>query len=235
MKKRIFSIVFILVLLLSCSATAFAQEWTVIFTEARQMEGNLNTAEINDIIERMEPGDTETFQVKITNMNSKVTRWYMENLIEKTKTLEATGYSSTTGGAYSYLLTYTDSAGVVTELYNSEIVGGDQLTAGREGLREATTNLESYFFLDTLNPGESGLVTLTVSLEGETQGNAYQNTYADIVMRFAVELPNSRTAVRTGDENNLTPYYIVMTIAGLLFLYLALDAITDRLYKKGKG
>ena len=43
------------------------------------------------------------------------------------------------------------------------------------------------------------------------------------------------TAVKTGDENNLTPYYIGMVVAGLLFLYLALDALTDRMYKKGRG
>ena len=60
-------------------------------------------------------------------------------------------------------------------------------------------------------------------------------------MQFAVELANNttstttRTAVRTGDDTNLIPYYIGMVVAGLIFLYLALDAYTDRLYKKGKG
>ena len=81
------------------------------------------------------------------------------------------------------------------------------------------------------------MVTLTVSLEGETQGNIYQNTAARIQMNFAVELKDAggKTAVKTGDENNLTPYYIGMVVAGLLFLYLALDALTDRMYKKGRG
>ena len=60
-------------------------------------------------------------------------------------------------------------------------------------------------------------------------------------MNFAVELantnpnPSNRTAVKTGDENNLIPYYIGMIIAGLLFLYLALDAYTDRKFQKGRG
>ena len=107
-------------------------------------------------------------------------------------------------------------------------------------MEEATSDLNEYFFLDTLNSGESGTVTLTVHLEGETQGNAYQNTAAELAMRFAVELANSstnvthRTAVKTGDENNLIPYYIAMVVTGLLFLYFALDAYTDKLYKKGK-
>ena len=61
-------------------------------------------------------------------------------------------------------------------------------------------------------------------------------------MNFAVELsnPSSTTssstsrAVKTGDENNLLPYYIGMVVAGLLLLYLALDAYTDRKYQKGR-
>ena len=52
-------------------------------------------------------------------------------------------------------------------------------------------------------------------------------------MRFAVELPeeNKRvTIVKTGDEYKLVPLYIAMVISGLVFLYFALDALTDRIY-----
>jgi hypothetical protein len=150
------------------------------------------------------------------------------------------------GGAYSYKLTWVGPSGSQV-IYDStsddaqhvNFVGGDFGFDDRIGLHEATNNLEDYFFLDTLNSGESGVVTLTVSLEGETQGNIYQNTAARIQMNFAVELKDGKegggTAVRTGDDNNLTPYYIGMVVAGLLFLYLALDALTDRMYKKGRG
>ncbi len=122
-------------------------------------------------------------------------------------------------------------------------IGGNQMgTNVPVGLHEATSNLEEYFFLDTLNSGENGMVTLDVALEGETQDNSYQNTAAKIRMNFAVELsnPGSTTssstsrAVKTGDENNLLPYYIGMVVAGLLLLYLALDAYTDRKYQKGR-
>ena len=88
-------------------------------------------------------------------------------------------------------------------------------------------------------------MTLYVALEGETQDNTYQNTAARIQMNFAVELSNpgtstnttrsTTTAVRTGDENNLIPYYIGMVVAGLLLLYLALDDYTDRKYQRRKG
>ena len=52
-------------------------------------------------------------------------------------------------------------------------------------------------------------------------------------MRFAVELPeeNKRvTIVKTGDEFKLVPLYIAMVVSGLVFLYFALDALTDRIY-----
>ena len=83
---------------------------------------------------------------------------------------------------------------------------------------------------------------LTIALDGETQGNAYQNRLADLKMNFAVQIADqpgittrAGNAPKTGDENNLFPYYVVMVISGFLFLYFALDAYTDRLYKKGKG
>ena len=153
------------------------------------------------------------------------------------------------GGAYTYILTYTGPKNKSTTLYDSRerannYVGGEQRgTNVPVGLHEATSNLEEYFFLDTLNSGENGMVTLDVALEGETQDNSYQNTAAKIRMNFAVELSNpgsssstssTRTAVKTGDENNLLPYYIGMVVAGLLLLYLALDAYTDRKYQKGR-
>ena len=56
-------------------------------------------------------------------------------------------------------------------------------------------------------------------------------------MNFAVQIkdqPNIN-APKTSDMYNLFPYYVAMVISGLLFLYFALDAYTDRKYKKGKG
>ena len=265
MGKKILSVTLALVLILTCSATAFAESWRAVFTANKTMQDNLNTREFNDMIGDMVPGDTREFRVWIINENSQTTRWYMKNFVDKT--LEEAGYDLTHGSAYSYKLTYQryntnhyallkqyendenqikiyddrDKSGDPLILYNSEDVGGENKTSGNEGLHEATVNMKDYFILDTLNSRESGLVTLTVKFEGETEGNVYQNTFAQIAMRFAVELANNstnvvnRTAVKTGDENNLLPYYIGMVVSGLVFLYFALDAYTDRLYKKGKG
>ena len=240
MRKKLLSL--ILAFLLLCSFSVFAsaapQAGDVTFTAAGQMvEKNFN---VDQVFEGLEPGDTATYTVYIHNQNGKTTRWYMSN--EVLRSLEESAAAGRIlGGAYSYKLSYVGPSGGQVIFDSSEkalgFVGGEGNSTDPVGLHEATSNLEDYFFLDTLNSGESGTVTLTVSLEGETQGNTYQETAARIRMNFAVELKDGggRTSYKTGDENNLVPYYIGMVVAGLLFLYLALDAVTDRMYKKGRG
>lgn len=239
MKQKLICILLIAVLICNFSVTSFAADGSVTFTA----DGKMADENLQIDFSGLEPGDVETFTVSVRNQNSSTTRWYMSN--EVLKSLED-GYKIG-GGAYTYILTYKGPKGTTTTIYNStdranDYVGGEHgtNTSVPVGLHEATSNLENFFFLDTLNRGESGTVSLTVGLEGETQDNSYQNTEARIRMNFAVELSNSstnpsnRTAVKTGDENNLIPYYVGMIIAGLLLLYLALDAYTDRKFQKGR-
>ena len=246
MKRNLLSLTLIAVLICSLSVSAFAASGDVTFTADGKMdEKNFN---VDQVFEGLEPGDDATYTVNIHNRNSRTTRWYMSNTV--LKSLED-GYKIG-GGAYTYILTYTGPKGTPTKIYDSrdrfnDYVGGEHGTnsSAPVGLHEATSNLQDYFFLDTLNTNESGTVTLYVALEGETQDNTYQNTAARIQMNFAVELSNpgtstnttrsTTTAVRTGDENNLIPYYIGMVVAGLLLLYLALDDYTDRKYQRRKG
>ncbi len=236
MRKKLFCLLLALLLLCSISVFAFAEVKAgyVTFTGTSMVEENFD---VDQIFKDLEPGDERSYNVYVLNQYSRPTRWYMSNAVLKSLE-ESAAAGKIIGGAYSYKLTWNgqtiyDSASDDSEHVN--FVGGDNGFEGRIGLHEATSNLEDYFLLDTLNSGEGGVVTLTVSLEGETQGNTYQNTAAKIKMNFAVEKTDEKTAVKTGDENNLTPYYIGMVVAGLLFLYLALDALTDRMYKKGRG
>ena len=229
MRKKLLCLLLALLLLCSISVLASAEALAgdVTFTAAGRMEEeNFN---VDQVFSGLEPGDERSYTVYVHNRHPQTTRWYMSNEVLKSLE-ESAAAGKILGGAYSYKLTWNGPGG-------SQVIGGDEGFDNRVGLHEATSNLEDFFFLDTLNSGESGVVTLTVSLEGETQGNIYQNTAARIQMNFAVELKDAggKTAVKTGDENNLTPYYIGMVVAGLLFLYLALDALTDRMYKKGRG
>ena len=223
MRKKLLCLLLALLLLCSISVLASAEALAgdVTFTAAGRMEEeNFN---VDQVFSGLEPGDERSYTVYVHNRHPQTTRWYMSNEVLKSLE-ESAAAGKILGGAYSYKLTWNGPGGSQV-IYDStsddqqhvNFVGGDEGFDNRVGLHEATSNLEDFFFLDTLNSG--------------------QNTAARIQMNFAVELKDAggKTAVKTGDENNLTPYYIGMVVTGLLFLYLALDALTDRMYKKGRG
>ena len=76
-----------------------------------------------------------------------------------------------------------------------------------QGLHEATDNLEEFFYLDQLSSGEEGQISLRVALNGETQGNNYQNTLARLRLNFAVEEVAAGESVRTTRRGESTVVY----------------------------
>lgn len=153
---------------------------------------------------------------------------------EVLKALEDAGDAA--GGAYDYLLTYTDTAGETSTLYSSEKFGGDGRING-VGLHGATKTLDDYFYLDRMGSRDKGTVKLKVALDGETLVNNYQNTYARLQMDFATELvdadtpaPNSpgsntvtrREVIKTGDQTRIMLYVSLMLGAGLVLLLLVI-------------
>lgn len=259
MKRKLFHLLLPGVLLASmtmnvCAETSYGgSDWRVTFTDEKKMESSFKTSDINDTIYGIQPGDNAIVELSLKNENETPTDWYMTN-----KVLYSLEDRSANSGAYTYRLVYTDKDNNESVLFDSDTVGGDQNSGGREGLREATAGLEDYFYLDTLDTGDSGKITLEVALEGETQGNDYQNTLADLQMNFAVELnPNAvrereetsndsreivnreqdrtRTSraqgtsvVRTGDESNLTPFVIASSVSGVLFLLLSMYGLMEK-------
>ena len=202
----------------------------VTFTADGKMTDDFKANQWDDVIAHMQPGDTVTFTVNLKHEHATTCDWYMSN--EVIKSLEE---GAAKGSAYSYLLTFTSpNSNNTRELYNSTTVGGDTKDNDREGLREATSGLEDFFFLDSLKKNQVAQVKLVVGLDGETEGNAYFDTLAQLKMKFAVELPtkdssstkpspsNSRTTVQTGDDTNLFPFYVIMAVSGALLLALAL-------------
>ena len=263
MNKRILSVIFLLCLICSISATAYAntssmQVGNVWFnadgkTMDNDFQKNLTDANVEtELLKRMkemQPGDKVTFEINLQNNYRESTNWYMTS-----KIVSSLEEGTAKDGAYSYHLWYENKAThKVTDIYNSNRVGGvigkDEVSSSglleiNDALKKDYTakNGEKYVYLDNLRRNQEGKVSLEIELDGETQGNDYQDGLADLKMNFAVQViepsgtpTTSRTAPRTGDENNLLPYYIAMIISGLLFLYFALDSYTDRLYKKGRG
>ena len=164
--------------------------WKVVFTSDKKMESTFNTKDINDVVGGMQPGDNVIITLDLKNEN-KATDWYMKN--EVLYSLEdRSANKETGGGAYTYRLVYTDKDGKEDVLFDSDTVGGegaaDVTSRMGEGLKGATNALKNYFYLDTLKKGEAGAITLEVALDGETQGNDYQKTLADLEMNFAVEM-----------------------------------------------
>lgn len=239
--KRCISLLLLLTLLLSLGGTAFAEDYSspdnwVTFRASAKMESNFKNNTVQDVLSRLQPGDTASFTITLKNEHSSSTRWYMTNTV--LKSLEDAARASIQNGAYSYYLSYERGDGTnFTELFNSDRVGGESRFIDndgklRQGLFEATEGLEDWFALDTLASGQTGTIRLVVSLDGETQGNVYQDTLAQVKMNFAVELQTPEKGpsgiVKTGDPWDLQPYYIVMAVTGLLFLLLAIDGLRQR-------
>lgn len=259
MKKKCMGLFLALGLIFFAGTEARADElygqsgWEVTFTSENKMANNFGQNSIDEAISNIQPGDSITFTLSLGNQNSKATDWYLTN--EVVRSLEDTSRNTAIGGgAYTYYLAY-EGANRSVVLFDSETVGGED----SEGLKDATEDLEQWVYLDSLNPGQGGRITLRVALDGETQGNNYQETLADLRMQFAVEVrpepvtvieegppgtpppsqprnPIRTKIVRTGDETNMIPYLIAMAISGVMFLLLALyGRKQNRKDKKGGG
>ena len=260
MKKRFVGLSLVLLLTFASSITAGAEElkgeagWQVTFN-GKRMESNFTSAGMADGINAMQPGDSVELTITLKNDFDGQADWYMKN--EVLEALEDAGDAE--GGAYDYLLTYTDVTNTVTTLYSSEKFGGEGRYNG-VGLHGATTTLDDFFYLDRMGEGDTGVVKLMVALDGETQGNDYQNTLADLQMNFAVEMnpdavrereeTSGRTeeerirdrasargtsVVRTGDESNLTPFVIASSVSGVLLLLLSMYGVVGKKEEKKEG
>lgn len=252
MKKRILCLATMLLLIgtpMTVNAEHYygADDWDVYF-DGDEMVENFTDEEMSETVREMQPGDDVLFKVHLKNKYEEATDWYMTN--EVISTLEES-VNVAEGGVYSYLLKYYDVDGNETVIYDSEVVGGEEDTSLEGlGLHQATNALEEYYYLDRVGSGQEGLVTLYVKLEGETQGNDYQDTLAQLKMNFAVELvevdapsdPGSHktivkqiflTSVQTGDESQIALFSAIALVSGIGFLAAALVLMRKRNHKKG--
>ena len=195
--------------------------WKVSFTADSTMESNFESGSIDEIISKMQPGDDAVFSITLSNANPETTDWYMENKVLYSLE-DRSANKKTSGGAYGYRLVFTDADGKENVLFDSDSVGGDlKNEAGDEGLHKVSGGMDSWFYLTRLEKGQSGKIELRVSLEGETQGNNYQDTLADLEMRFGVQLPQDEGTdkiAKTGDDTDLTVYIIPAVIAAAVII-----------------
>ena len=254
MKKKWMGLLLACSMVLGDSAMVRAEDykgeagWAVDFTGS-WMESNFNTSDINDAIYDLQPGDSIDITVALKNTAGKEADWWMANKV--LQSLEDSQKVASSGG-YTYVLTYQPPRGNLETLYSSDTVGGERtedIDVG-EGLHEATESLSEYFYLDTLGAGEQGIISLKVVLDGETQGNTYQDTLANLTLNFAVEErrtpvpvndendPEEPTSVRrppkTSDDSSLMLYVGISLSSGLALLILALYSLYQS-KKKERG
>lgn len=233
--KRVLSAILSVVLAIAVlPTTAMAESltgksaWQVTYTGDGRLVDNYDAGTYFDDVRSLQPGDDITFTVAIKQDNATSADWYLSN--DVVKSLEE---GAAQNSAYGYELTYTNPSGATQTIFKSERVGGDNTG----GLTEATAALEDYLALGTLSQGQSGSVSVKVTLDGETEGNDYFNTLARLVLKFAVEPQQTgetknRTIVQTGDESRLFPLYVAMTVSGLALAGLAAYGVIERRKEK---
>lgn len=91
-----------------------------------------------------------------------------------------------------------------------------------------------------LLPGAKGKIELQVTLDGETQGNDYQNTLARLQMSFAAEVVEGGNTtvtkpgkdikiIKTGDNSNIIMYLSLAAFAaGMIILIIAILLVKRR-------
>ena len=218
MKKIILVLGALLLLILPVAAA----EADVVYDGKDVVVKDGASSTVNEKIEGLFPGQTVEFDVTFANNSANKTAWYISNeIIESLESGEAKN------GGYTYELNYVAPDGSTTPLYNDSTIGGDET----EGLKEANEQLEDYRYLDTLAPGASASVRITLGLDGESQPNAYMNKLGELALRFAVEdqVEQRVRIVKTaaGSENETVTYsYGMIAALGVsifCFLYLLLQ------------
>ncbi len=246
-KISVLLIAFILMFPVSVKADSYPKtptDWKVTFN-GKTLESNYDEDAINEALKGMQPGDSADLEFELVNGYKEAIDWWAGN--EALKTLEDTR-DSTTGGAYSYELVYTDPAGSKTVLYTSKVVGGEnEETTGDDGedltgLKGATNALSDLFLLGRIEPGKSAKLSLHIELDGETQNNLYQDTLAQLRFTFAVEIPSSGTFIipytGTGEgilDNILAGTQLSYYLLGALASFLLTIVFGLLLYINRKG
>ena len=217
--------------LLFCVTPVFANEYTggdgwVVYFNGDDLIDTFSPTEYDDVMYALQPGDTATFKVNIENRYNETVAIWMSN--EVIRSFEDNTIA--TGGAYTYTLSYVSPSGSERDLFDSRTVGGETKEDGKEGLHEATNALDDFIYLDDYAENDKGYITLTVALDGESQGNVYQDTVAALKMNFAAELTPT-TIIRvpnTGDTTNLMPYMVLCAVSGFVVLAIALIRLSHK-------
>ena len=200
MKKGLFNLVLALTLVVAgftgvketskaAESDGLSYSWNVTYNgTAFESNYDINAAKIKNAM----PGDTITYSVKYINATAESTDFYMN--ADVVKSLEDT--SGAQGGAYSFKIINNEET-----LFDSETVGGDADEV--VGLNQVSGHEGAYFSLGSIPAGGSGVVTITITLDGNSQTNAYMATQANLNIKFGAEPTESAKYSKT-ETNKVT-------------------------------
>ena len=104
MRKKIMTFILLAGLFVTAPATARAESLTaesnVSFTSENKLAADYTSADMNNAVYNLQPGDDITITLNLKNENAMAANWYMTN--EVLQSLEETTGSEATGGAYEY-------------------------------------------------------------------------------------------------------------------------------------
>ena len=214
MKKFYFNMVLALAVVATTfgakSITANAEtesiNWQVTYTGSK-IE---STYDVNkSTIENAMPGDTIEYSVDYVNGTSSPASFYVSADVVKSLEEGATA----TGGAYSYKITYTGSE---VPLFDSETVGGDAGEGADAviGLDQVNGNEGAYFSLGTVAAGDKGTVTVSITLDGNSQNNNYMSTLAQLEIKFGAEPTADATRGDSVTHHNSIVKNVVKKLSG---------------------
>ena len=175
-----------------------------------EFTSDFSAEDISELLSDIQPGDSAEVVFVLKNASDKDVDLYMDNSIR-----DAFGDF---GGGYDYSLTY---AGSTDRDLLDQTLGGD---GGK--LEDLNENVKDYFYLERFTPGQEAEITLSIALDGETQGNVYQTTNGTIRVNFAAEQvaqenpPVYIYVPNTGDNSNLMLYFGMEAVALILLAYV---------------
>jgi hypothetical protein len=250
MKKKILCLAIAAIMMAGAAITVHAESsaatGTVVFDGSKMQS---DTADFTDKVQELLPGDSVELEIQLQNTGSEETDWYLSN--EIIQSLEDSS-NRASGGAYTYRLSYVGADGAERILYDSEAVGGENADADTpEGLNQVGNSFNGYVYLGALSTKQRGTLQMTVGLDGETQGNSYQDTMAELQLNFAVEKQKSGkvikkntvitktsrrlipSAVRTGDTARTALYSLLALVCGVILMVMGLRTVNRK--RRGKG
>lgn len=218
MKKLYLNMVLALTLVvagtLGVSSTVKAQtkslEWTVQYDGGDTFE-TLGKDATKSTISGTMPGDTLKYVVTYSNAYDKTTDFFLNaevlSSLEDGAKNDATTTEKAAGGAYSFSVKYTAN-GTTETIYDSDTVGGDSVVS--QGLNQ-TNKDNAYVNVGRLTKGQSGVVTIEIKLDGNSQDNSYMEKLAKMNVQFAVqdssEVDGKHTVIHKENETKRTVVY----------------------------